>query len=129
MGASALERNGMKSLACLLFLFTLWTALADSSSSSSSSSSQPDETTVIVVVGAPGEKEYGANFEKWAALWEKASQAAGAREITIGLKPDPASTDRDRLQQLLLSESERPGGDLWLVLIGHGTFDGKEAKF
>jgi len=88
-----------------------------------------DKPAVIVVVGAPGEEEYGKNFAEWAAHWEKASREAGARLVTIGLKKAPTGTDRERLQRALLDEPKSQAAELWLVLIGHGTFDGKEAKF
>lgn len=86
-------------------------------------------STVIVVVGAPGETEYGASFEGWAKLWEKACEEAGARRVTIGLE-DPGSTnDLGRLKAALAAEERDSARELWLVLLGHGTFDGKEAKF
>ncbi len=31
--------------------------------------------------------------------------------------------------KILAEEATRPDGELWLVLIGHGTFDGQSAKF
>jgi hypothetical protein len=111
-------------LAVSLLLCSLSAAVADSSSTS-----QKEESTVILVIGAHGDAEYGLKFEEWAALWQKASQAAGVSQITIGLKAEPSVTDRERLQETLLGESSKSGGELWIVLIGHGTFDGKEAKF
>jgi hypothetical protein len=42
----------------------------------------------------------------------------------------PVADDRVRLQDLLAVQAERADADvLWLVLIGHGTFDGDVAKF
>lgn len=85
--------------------------------------------TVIVVVGAAGEDEFGQSFARWAGHWEKTSQEAGAKHITIGLK-DPAETnDLAQLQQTLAEEPKSSPGELWLVLLGHGTFDGREARF
>jgi hypothetical protein len=37
--------------------------------------------------------------------------------------------DRTRLMNVLKDEVARPDGELWLVFIGHGTFDGRSAKF
>ncbi len=37
--------------------------------------------------------------------------------------------DFDRLKQALAAEPKESANELWLVLLGHGTFDGKEAKF
>ena len=38
-------------------------------------------------------------------------------------------SDRERLQTLLSKESKTATTALWLVFIGHGTFDGQSAKF
>lgn len=84
---------------------------------------------MLVVVGAPGTEEYGPTFARWAGLWEKASLAAGANYRVIGLKPEAEPTDRDQWQKALQEEPKESRAELWLVLIGHGTFDGKEAKF
>ena len=37
-------------------------------------------------------------------------------------------SDRERLRDVLKSEASQSGQPLWVVLIGHGTFDGREAK-
>jgi hypothetical protein len=87
-----------------------------------------DRQSVIVVVGAPGEEEYGRSFTQWAASWEKAAKEGGAQCTVIGLDSGGSNTDREQLQKQLAAEPKE-GAELWLVLIGHGTFDGKEAKF
>jgi hypothetical protein len=88
-----------------------------------------DPPTVLVVVGAPGEDEYAKNFSSWAGLWEKAALQAAAKLLTVGLQTNELSTDRALLQNALDKEPKEGTAELWLVLIGHGTFDGKEAKF
>jgi hypothetical protein len=105
--------------------------------------------TVIVVVGAAGTPEYTTRFTAWAKLWEQACAKSGAAFIAVGLDGPGASSDRDRIQEILtqqgaeevrrassLAEESRagthdlpPSSALWLVLIGHGTFDGRTAKF
>ena len=87
------------------------------------------KSTVLLVVGAPGEEEFGKTFADSAASWEKATRVAGARPLTLGLKKVDGASDHDRLKQLLADEPKDGPLELWLVLIGHGTFDGKEAKF
>lgn len=84
--------------------------------------------TVIVVAGAPGESEYLPDFVAQAELWALVSVEAGARHVDIGRAPVASVTDHDRLQQALAAEPKDGAGELWLVLVGHGTFDGKEAK-
>jgi len=95
----------------------------------SNSTNTDDRASVIVVVGASGEEDYGKEFEKWAALWERASRDGGAKHLSIGAGQTNETTDWEQLKQTLAAEPKELGGELWLVLIGHGTFDGKEAKF
>ncbi len=92
------------------------------------SAAEPDRATVLVVVGAPGEASYGERFAKWADYWKEATINAGAALITVGLDADTGK-DKEMLQQKLTAEPKEGANELWLVLLGHGTFDGKEAKF
>jgi hypothetical protein len=93
------------------------------------SATAENRTTVVIVIGAPGEEEFGPQFARWAASWEKACRDAGAKQITIGLKDEGPATDLDVLKKALGDELKESANELWLVFIGHGTFDGKEAKF
>ena len=88
-----------------------------------------EKPTVIVVVGAAGSPEYGAQFAKWASLWEQACSKGSAKFAAIGLDEDEQTDDRTRLQRTLAAESQQTDAALWLVLLGHGTFDGRTAKF
>ncbi len=67
-------------------------------------------------------------FQSWADRWSRAAQRGNAAITVIG--PDLSEPPpRDRLQAALITardDTERP---LWLVLIGHGTFDRKTARF
>ncbi len=93
----------------------------------------PTAPSVIIVTGAAGEEEFGKQFTAWSDAWRKAGNLGGARVISIGATNAAAAggglTDRERLQGALAAEAKQTEGDLWLVLLGHGTFDGKEAKF
>jgi hypothetical protein len=89
-----------------------------------------DQATVIVVAGAPGELDFAADITLQVEAWAKAGAQAGARHVAIsGGDAEASVTDHDRLQQALAAEPKTGPGELWVVLIGHGTFDGKEAKF
>jgi len=103
--------------------------LGAQSAAGSSATNGEDCATVIVVVGAPGEEQLGKNFEHWSALWEKASREAGAKFVALGQRQTNTVTDLEQLKQTLAMEPKDLSSELWLVLIGHGTFDGKEAKF
>jgi len=87
------------------------------------------KTTVIVVVGAMGTPQYAAQFCEWARLWEEACSRGEAKFVAIGLDKGAESDDRTTLQETLAAESKEISTALWLVLIGHGTFDGRTAKF
>jgi len=87
-----------------------------------------DSPTVFVVVGAAGEDVYGSQFVKWAGHWREAATKAGASFVAVGLETDQ-NKDREDFQAKLTAERKDGAGELWLVLLGHGTFDGKEAKF
>jgi hypothetical protein len=86
---------------------------------------------VLVVVGAAGADEFGSAFIKWADVWKSTCDRAELSLQTIGpgVKSQPKS-DRDKIEVALKacaeSTSVRP---LWVVLIGHGTWDGKAANF
>jgi len=82
---------------------------------------------VILVVGAPGEAEFGSNFVRQASSWQKAC-TTNCKVTTIGLETNQFS-DYDQLKKSLEAEPPEGAAALWLVLIGHGTFDGKEARF
>ncbi len=87
-----------------------------------------EQATVLVVRGAAGETEFLPDLVLQTDAWEKAAARAGARFVAIGVDDDQGR-DRARWQEALAAEPVAGPGELWLVLIGHGTFDGREAKF
>ncbi len=101
---------------------------------------------VVLVVGAAGTPEYGEMFQQWAARWRKAAAAGDCRVVSIGPGASNAEAgaapakspeevggeevgDADRLQSALASLPGDSSQPVWIVLIGHGTFDGKAARF
>src|SRR5689334_9561414 len=85
-----------------------------------------ERATVVIVEGAAGEPEYAKQFRAWSDLWAAAGKKAGAEVIRIGSDDAGGKTDRDRLQQALSEKAASSKEPLWLVLIGHGTYDGRE---
>ena len=61
--------------------------------------------------------------------WQTACAQAECCQLTIGLDPPGGPNDGERLRTSLAAESKQGTKPLWLILIGHGTFDGKEARF
>lgn len=103
----------------LLLIFTLlWIPLT-----------AQDRATLVIVIGVAGEEEFGTAFVQQAETWRKVSDAAGAKLVQIGSTVANGVQDRDELKRALEAEAKEGTGELWLMLIGHGTFDGKEAKF
>jgi hypothetical protein len=88
-----------------------------------------ENAKVILVVGAAGEPEFGTNFAQQVTLWQKACHQAGCPEFVLGLDHAGATNDYELLKQTLAAEPKDGTAALWLVLIGHGSFDGKEARF
>lgn len=88
-----------------------------------------ESRSLILVIGAPGAPEYAESFSNWAGLWKTAAAKGGLQTSVIGEETNQPDDDRSRLLGLLTNEVSKPAGELWLVFIGHGTFDGKTAKF
>ncbi len=87
-----------------------------------------DRASVLVLVGAGGTAEYAAGFAKAANEWQLAAEAGGAKAMVIGGDSDEPDA-LEEFRKALGAERVEGASELWLVLIGHGTFDGKEAKF
>lgn len=86
----------------------------------------------VIVVGAGGTPEYAAEFEQWAASWQTLAEQQGGEVIQIGpaAKSTSQASDRDELIRVLATLAAAPASaePLWLVLIGHGTFQNNVAN-
>ncbi|HEV2208600.1 MAG TPA: hypothetical protein VG167_07480 [Verrucomicrobiae bacterium] len=85
--------------------------------------------SLVLVIGAPGEPEYAEQFSNWAGMWKAGAAKGGLQTYVIGQDQDRPDEDRSRLLTVLTNESAKPEGELWVVFIGHGTFDGRTANF
>jgi len=90
---------------------------------------------VLVVVGASGEPDYATGFSAAAEAWRQACAAGGATCMVIGdedpdaeLPADDGTEDRNRLQTWIDTATPTGPRPLWIVFLGHGTFDGREAR-
>jgi len=84
---------------------------------------------VIVVVGAGGERQYGELFASWAMRVKEAAEQAGAQFTAIGLNKTAGKDDLRALRETLEAADPESNQELWLILIGHGTFNGRTARF
>jgi hypothetical protein len=94
-------------------------------------------THLAVIVGLAGEPEHAELFQRWAStLVDSAAKLGVARPIYLSEKPevDPKRiTGRSSKEEIVkaFGQLKAAGEDdvVFIVLIGHGTFDGKVAKF
>lgn len=88
--------------------------------------------SLIVVIGAGGTPQYEISFYQWSERWEAAAKQAGIPVTIIGRHRGEGKievSDFDRLRDALRPLEGESTSELWLVLIGHGTFDRRVAKF
>lgn len=87
-----------------------------------------DKRAMLIVVSEPGNALYQEEFTRQAKVWQDLAKKAKITATTIGLGDAPADGDRPALEKAITA-LPKTGGDLWLVLLGHGTYDGRAAKF
>lgn len=85
------------------------------------------ELELILVQGAAGTEAYAPVFERQATLWQEAAAKAGATLTRLGQGEE--AEDLPALETALQKAVQPDRGQLWLVFLGHGTYDGREAKF
>ena len=86
------------------------------------------ERAMLLVVSEPGSAAYDTEFRRQAGVWQELAGKAKMDVRTIGLGEVSPEGDRPQLEKAL-AEIPKTGGDLWLVWIGHGSFDGRTANF
>ncbi|MHB8898008.1 MAG: hypothetical protein ACYC6Y_04615 [Thermoguttaceae bacterium] len=84
---------------------------------------------MLVVVGAAGEEHYGKQFLAWAERWRAAATSANATFLQLGTESPSQTIDKQRLEESLSAWAGEGDAPAWLILIGHGTFDGQAARF
>ena len=116
---------------CSSYLATWFLLAASIHQVESESPAVPDAArqTVILVVGASGEEEYGNLFRQSADRWEEVAKAAPIRLVRIGDTSLEQPNDLAQLERTLADEPKDYPEPLWIVMLGHGTFDGRQAKF
>jgi hypothetical protein len=99
------------------------------------------ETHLLVITGVEGDAEHGEQFHKWAAaLIDAARSKGGIPDANITFLADKVERDPTRIRSRSTSENvtkafadlaarARPSDEVFIVLIGHGSFDGRVAAF
>ena len=80
---------------------------------------------VLLVLGLGGEEEYTEIFRENISQWKLACSKAGVPCQVMGNNPG----ENELKEKLRARLAEVKDGELWLVLVGHGSFDGRVAKF
>jgi hypothetical protein len=99
------------------------------------------DTHLLVITGVEGDAEHGEQFHKWAAaLIEAARGKGGIPDANITYLADKVERDPARIRGRSTSDNvtkaftdlaarARPGDEVFIVLFGHGSFDGRRAAF
>ncbi len=96
-----------------------------------------DEYFTLIVSGAAGGAEYAERHERWRSTligaWRERADFRDDHLIVLAETPGPGvgRASREGVQQAIGALKTRMGDDavLLVVLFGHGTFDGIDAKF
>ena len=79
---------------------------------------------VVIVCGHPGDPEYGKEIIEAADRWIAVVQQGGLEPRVLGYEQGANLDEVSATLSALPKEIE-----LWLVMLGHGTFDGKVARY
>lgn len=106
----------MKMIAVLIL--TLWSAIGSALADS--------EETCLIITGLGGLPEYEENFEKWGTSIETICRD----ELNAAVhRLDGRTQRRIDILDLFQKAAAEQNQTVWLFLIGHGTFDGRDYKF
>jgi hypothetical protein len=89
------------------------------------------QTHLLVVTGAPGDEEHAKKFDTWAASFIDAAKKKDAvPEANITLLTDRRAT-KDGVEKAIADIAGRAKSNdaVFILLIGHGSFDGRIATF
>ncbi len=103
------------------------------------------DTHLLMITGVGGDDEHAQNFHKWATeIIDAAKKKGGLTDATItylGDKPDVAAahdatpikarSTKANVEKAFadLAAKAQPADEVVVILIGHGSFDGKDGSF
>jgi hypothetical protein len=99
------------------------------------------DTHLLVITGVEGDAEHGEQFHKWATALIDAARGKGAiPDANITYLADKVERDPARIRGRSTSDNvtkafadlaarARPSDEVFIVLFGHGSFDGRVAAF
>jgi len=94
---------------------------------------------LLVVTGVGGDEEHSTQFQKWAGAIVDSAKKHGVLDANVdwlGEAPDKdprikGRSGKDNVTKAFtdLAAKAKPNDEIFVVLIGHGSFDGKTAAF
>ena len=120
MGLSTSERPRVKSRLILILVLLLWALPAFA-----------QQTHVLVVTGVPGDEEHAAQFQKWATTFiDAVKKNEGVPDANITYLADKRAV-REGVDKAFtdLAARAKPNDVVVVLLIGHGSSDGRTAAF
>jgi Peptidase C13 family len=99
------------------------------------------DTHLLVITGVSGDDEHAAQFHQWATtIIDAAKDRGGLTDATITYLADKPElgpgrisgrSTRENVQKAFadLAARAQPDDEVFIVLIGHGSFDGRQAAF
>jgi hypothetical protein len=98
------------------------------------------DSHLIVIVGVGGSEEHTGKFNKWAGAILDAAKKRGVADANVAYLGERTDLDQARMKARSTRENvakafsdtaarARAGDEVFVVLIGHGSFDGRTAAF
>jgi len=140
IGHKFLNKLDSLSMTPMAVLFLLMVASVHTASGVEQSQPLAEEPEhLIVVVGAAGSDEYANVFSGWAEPWRKLATDRDWKltyiadptnnSPTAQAEPAPSAVSQRETLRQAIEMHQGSSARLWLVMLGHGTFSGKSAKF
>jgi hypothetical protein len=89
------------------------------------------QTHLLVITGVPGDEEHAKKFQQWATTFiDAARKKEGVPEANITFLSDRGAT-RPAVEKAFadLAAKAKANDEVFVLLIGHGSFDGSVAAF
>lgn len=131
-GSEPCPRNVFRTLILAVAVFALWNSEHGRLAVFAEEGIPNSTSSMIIVIGASGNPQYEISFYQWSERWTSAAKEAGVPCTVIGRHRgefEITVSDYDRLRGAIEEAGKTTAGELWIVLIGHGTFDRRTAKF
>jgi hypothetical protein len=95
------------------------------------SSAFAQQTHLLVITGVPGDDEHAQKFQKWAATFiDAAKKKEAVPDANITLLADKEATKAGIAKAFTdLSARLKPSDAVFVLLLGHGSFNGTRAAF